>query len=141
MKTISLSISKSSVESALKNISGYTGRATSGGIDRLSATSDESKLTDDLFSRSISALIPVFNSYLPTYTDSSITINVPANFDDTSKEGIEKEVNSFLINNATAEWFFIARNADDTAEYQKRATVNYNNINNLLNRRIKPQSR
>lgn len=138
MKSIVLNITKSSDIDALSNITGYTGRATEGGIDRLSATADEEKLTSDIYERSISKLSAVFNGYAPVITDSRVTISAPNNFNEDAKGDIEKEISSFLINNSCAEWFFIARNVDDATEYQRRAEVNYNNINNLLSRRIKP---
>ena len=123
---------------SVKVITGYTGRNTTGGIDRIAATNDEETLLTSLSERAFGALVANLDYYKPIVKDYSITITVPANFDTNCVSQVETEATNYVTNYVCAEWFLVARETGDSTAYQSYREKNIKNINTLLSRRLKP---
>lgn len=134
-------VNMANAKEAVKVITGYTGRNTKGGIDRISATDDESSLLDKLSERAFGSLVALMDSYKPSVNGYAITITVPANFDTNGLSQITDESASYITNYVCAEWFLVARETADAEAYRNYSHNNINNINALLSRRIKPISK
>lgn len=126
---------------SVKVITGYTGRNTTGGIDRIAATDDESPLIDKLAERAFGSLVAMLDSYKPSVSGHAITITVPANFDNNGLAQIAEESANYIANYVCSEWFLVAREATDSDAYRAHKDNNIRNINTLLSRRIKPTER
>ena len=134
-------VNMANAKESVKVITGYTGRNTKGGIDRISATDDESSLLDKLSERAFGSLVALIDSYKPSVSGYTITITVPANFDENGLSQIAEESANYITNYVCAEWFLIARETADADVYRNYINININNINALLSRRIKPISK
>lgn len=134
-------VNMANAKEAVKVITGYTGRNTQGGIDRISATDDESSLLDKLSERAFGSLVALMDSYKPSVNGYAITITVPANFDENGLAQIANEATNYVTNYVCAEWFLVARETTDSEAYRNYSHNNINNINALLSRRIKPISK
>ena len=135
-KTITVDMAKA--KNAVKTVTGYTGRNTQGGIDRISATDDESSLIDRLSERAFTSIVSCMENYKPSVSGYSITITVPANFDANGLPQLSEEATNYVTNFVCSEWFLVAREATDANAYKAYAESNIKNINSLLSRRIKP---
>lgn len=134
-------VNMANAKEAVKVITGYTGRNTQGGIDRISATDDESSLIDKLAERAFGSLVSMLDSYKPSVSGYAITITVPANFDTNGLAQIAEESANYIANYVCSEWFLVARETADAEAYRNYSHNNIDNINTLLSRRIKPISR
>lgn len=131
-------VNMANAKEAVKVVTGYTGRNTQGGIDRISATDDESSLLDKLSERAFGSLVALIDSYKPSVNGYAITITVPANFDENGLTQIANEATNYVTNYVCAEWFLVARETTDSEAYRNYSHNNIKNINALLSRRIKP---
>lgn len=131
-------VNMANAKEAVKVVTGYTGRNTQGGIDRISATDDESSLLDKLSERAFGSLVALIDSYKPSVNSYAITITVPANFDENGLAQIANEATNYVTNYVCAEWFLVARETTDSEAYRNYSHNNIKNINALLSRRIKP---
>ena len=95
-KTFTVNMTKA--RDAVKAVTGYTGRNTQGGIDRISATDDESSLLDKLSERAFGSLVALIDSYKPSVNGYAITITVPANFDENGRAQIANEATNYDTN-------------------------------------------
>lgn len=134
-------VNMANAKEAVKVITGYTGRNTQGGIDRISATDDESSLIDELSQRAFASLVSGMGAYKPSVSGYSIKITVPANFDANGISQLEEEATNYVVNFVCSEWFLVARETADSAAYKGYMLDNIKNINALLSRRIKPISK
>ena len=135
-KTFTVEIEKA--KEAVKVVTGYTGRNTKGGIDRISATDDESSLINQLSERAFGSLVAIIDNYKPSVSGYAITISVPANFDENGLTQIADEATNYITNYVCSEWFLVARETADANAYKAYSDNNIKNINSLLSRRIKP---
>ena len=127
MTTI-ININKASVFESISKITGFIGKNTENGLDRIAVTEDERNIIDDLVSM-----------YHPALKDDGITIETPPNFDKTASEALQSEMEMYIINQACCNWFFIAKEEKDAEKYSEYAKNNILNINLLLSRRTRPQ--
>ena len=72
-------VNMANAKDAVKVVTGYTGRNTQGGIDRISATDDESSLLDKLSERAFGSLVALIDIYQPSENGHAMCIAVPAN--------------------------------------------------------------
>ena len=135
-----INLDKDNIVSSIQNITGYTGRNIVEGLDRVSATSDEEKILDDLTSRALIALLSTISTYKPSVSNYQITINIPSNFDINGIDALKNEFENFIVNSVCAEWFIIAREKEDGDMYTSYKNRNIINIIALLSRRIKPNN-
>lgn len=138
---ISVPLSRSKITESVSKITGFTARSIEGGIDRVSVTSDESPITDDLYNRALNSLLSTLSAYKPSYTDPNISLLVPSIFDNNSVGALEEEFNNYIVNYICAEWFAIAREKEDEERYKSNRDYNSINILTLLSRRLKPVER
>lgn len=133
-----LTIDKTEAYSAIQQITGYTGRNTTGGIDRISATDDESGLVDKFFARAVSSVVSMLDNYKPSVSGNSITIEVPSHFDSNVTGQLSEEATNFVVNYVCSEWFLVAREVSDASAYKSYQEANRANILLLVSRRVKP---
>lgn len=133
-----ISIDKTKIVSSIQKITGYTGRNTTGGIDRISVTEDENNLIQELINRSFTSLVAIISNYKPAISQERVMIIVPSHFDTGADASLKEEFENYIVNNTCAEWFMIAREMNDIERYQSYKNSNIININNLLSRRVKP---
>lgn len=131
-------VNMTNAKEAVKVVTGYTGRNTQGGIDRISATDDESSLIDRLSERAFGSLVAIMDNYKPSVSGYAVTITVPANFDANGLPQLSEEATNYVTNFVCSEWFLVAREATDANAYKAYAESSIKNINSLLSRRIKP---
>ena len=138
MTTI-ININKASVFESISKITGFIGKNTENGLDRIAVTEDERNIIDDLISSSIISMTAFVSMYHPALKDDGITIETPPNFDKTASEALQSEMEMYIINQSCFNWFFIANEEKDAEKYSEYAKNNILNINLLLSRRTRPQ--
>lgn len=138
MTTI-ININKASVFESISKITGFIGKNTENGLDRIAVTEDERNIIDDLISSSIISMTAFVSMYHPVLKDDGITIETPPNFDKTASEALQSEMETYIINQSCCNWFHVAREEKDAEKYSEYAKNNILNINLLLSRRTRPQ--
>ena len=138
MTTI-ININKASVFESISKITGFIGKNTENGLDRIAVTEDERNIIDDLISSSIRSMTAFVSMDHPALKDDGITIETPPNFDKTASKALQSEMEMYIINQACYNWFFIAKEEKDAEKYSEYAKNNILNINLLLSRRTRPQ--
>lgn len=136
-----INIDITQVNEHLQAITGYTGRNTEGGIDRISVTSDEQRLIEALITRAKTDALSVMSDYKPSEADNVITIDTPSNFDISSIEQIKDAIVDYIVNHVASEWFFVAREVGDAEKYDSQRVKNVKLLTSLLSRRAKPTKR
>lgn len=138
MATTIITIDKSAITNRVARQTGYVGKHTEGGIDRVATTDDESDVVGDLIKTSLTTLAASIAEYKPIITSSGISLTTPANYDGGATSAVEAEAETYVVNNVCALWYIIARQGDDATICANYAKDNLTNINILLSRRQKP---
>lgn len=138
MATTIITINKSAITDRVARQTGYAGKYTDGGIDRVAVTDDESDIIGDYISESLSALASSISEYNPVITTAGISLTTPANYDSGATAAVSAEAETYVVNNVCAQWYVSSRIGDDATICANRAKDNLANINILLSRRLKP---
>lgn len=138
MATTIITINKSAITDRVARQTGYAGKYTDGGIDRVAVTDDESDIIGDYIGESLSALASSISEYDPVITTAGISLTTPANYDNGATAAVSAEAETYLVNNVCAQWYVSCRMGDDATICANRAKDNLTNINILLSRRLKP---
>lgn len=138
MATTIITINKSAITDRVARQTGYAGKYTDGGIDRVAVTDDESDIVNDYLSESLTTLAASVSEYDPVITTAGISLTTPTNYDNGATAAVSAEAEAYLVNNVCALWYVTARMGDDATICANRAKDNLTNINILLSRRLKP---
>jgi hypothetical protein len=141
MQSYIIPYDKEAVVSAVQKITGYTGKNTPEGFDRIAATSDEQRLTDELFDESLKSLVSRLTEYSPVTDKENGTISIrnSSNFNQAVIPAISGSVNNMLTNDMASKWFFISREVADAGKYNSQAAGDFNDIIPLLQQRNRPE--
>ena len=134
----SITINKQSVLQSIKEITGYTGKSSAEGVDKVMVTDDESNIIDSLFDKSITDFLSKLSRFTPVYSETVLKIDLPKTFDQKVIPLLSKGVGDLLVNDVCASWFFIARMEEDTKMYSEMANNSFVNVMRLLCSRMKP---
>lgn len=138
MKNYDIPFDKEACVAAIEKITGYTAKNTVDGFDRVVVTGDETNVIDELFSQSLEGLVSKLKDYTPQLGVEKVTIINSNDFNDTVIPTITDSLNNLLINDTSARWFFVAREAPDSERYNQQASMNFVDIQNLLLRKRRP---
>lgn len=141
MKNYTIPYSRDVVIPAVEQITGYTGKYTPDGFDRIAATNDEMNILEVLLDESLDELARKFPAdYLAVLDEKShsITISNSSNFTDQVIPTITAVLNDILTNDVAARWFHIAREEADAKVYSERAAACFLSVPMMLLQRKRP---
>ena len=77
------------------------------------------------------------NKLVSSSTDLSLTLSMPSNFNQATKDAISSSLHQYLVNSAIGEWFTIT-DKNDAQDYVTLAAANLEQIREAVNKRVRP---
>lgn len=134
----SIAINKQFVLQSIKEITGYTGKSSGEGVDRVMVTDDESHIIESLFDKSITDFLSKLSGHTPVYSEAVFKVDLPKTFDQKVIPLLSKGVGDLIVNDVCSSWFFIARMEEDAKKYAEMANNSFFNVMRLFCSRVKP---
>jgi hypothetical protein len=78
------------------------------------------------------------NALISDSTNLSLTLQMPCNYNPTTRDTISNALHQYIVNIAVAEWFNIFDKADAT-DYLNMAAANLTQLREALNKRVRPE--
>lgn len=77
------------------------------------------------------------NALINTESNITITLQMPSNYNQTTRDTISTAIHQYIVNSSIGDWFTIT-NKNDAADYVTLATANLEQIREAINKRVRP---
>ena len=77
------------------------------------------------------------NALINTESNLTITLQMPSNYNQTTRDTISAAIHQYIVNSSIGDWFTIT-NKNDAADYVTLATANLEQIREAINKRVRP---
>lgn len=130
-----ISINQSNIKDSVYVITGHSGRAN-GDMDKISLTEDEQNIIDKYIDMAVNDIAGI--AWMKaSVSGSTISFDLPSNWDDSYKETLSNAVNAYITNAVLYRWASIAEK-DKVPFYKSELESAGMIIKNVLNKRVKP---